>query len=216
MKSLCSRLVLAVGLVLLPVASLPAQGVTAGFKGGLNGADVSFDPEVDTGLRVGFIGGGALAFGLHPSFAIQGEVLFSQKGTEVDDEVEGVSATLGVNYIEIPLLAKVMIPAGVVTPIFYAGPAVAFEASCSLSGDIDGIEVDIDCDDPLADVQRKKTDFGLVGGAGLEIGTGPVAFTVEGRYNLGLVNIDDTGDPGSSAKLRTFSLLVGLLFKLPT
>lgn len=193
-------------LVTFPLVPALAQNVTLGVKLGPNGGDIAFEPAEDTRLRVGFMGGAALAFGVHPAFGVQLEVLFSQKGAKVDDPSSGTSATFGVNYLEVPLLARVSVPTGTVRPVFFLGPAVAFETSCSVSGEMDGVQVDVDCDAPLLDggLQRKKTDVGVVAGAGFDVDVGPAIVQFEGRYNLGLTNLDDSGDPGASAKTRRF------------
>lgn len=204
-------------LATVPVTTAFAQGVGLGFKAGLNGANVSVDPDEDTSIRLGLIGGGVVSFGVHDAFAVQLEVLYSQKGADID--IDGVSGTFAVDYFEVPLLAKVMVPTGGnVRPVFFVGPAVAFEVSCSISGEDMGVSVDVDCDAAGFDggLERKKTDFGIVGGAGFEVDAGPAVVTFEGRYNFGLTNLDDSGDPGVSIKSRTFSILAGLLFKLPT
>ncbi len=56
-------------------------------------------------------------------------------------------------------------------------------------------------------------DLGILGGAGLEIDVGAVTVTAEGRYDLGLVNVDKT--PASSVKHRVFSVLGGVALRLP-
>jgi hypothetical protein len=218
MNKCVMRATIACLLAMVPVTTAFGQGVGLGFKVGLNGANVSLDPDEDTSIRLGLVGGGVLSFMVHDAFAIQLEALYSQKGADVDD-IDGGSGTLAVDYFEVPLLAKVMVPTGGnVRPVFFVGPAVAFEISCSISAEAMGVSVDVDCDASGLDggLERKKTDFGILGGAGLEVDAGPVVVTFEGRYNFGLTNLDDSGDPGFSIKSRTFSILAGLLFKLPT
>jgi hypothetical protein len=101
-----------------------------------------------------------------------------------------------------------------VRPTFFAGPFVAFEASCNVSAEAAGVSVDVSCDD--FGVERKSTDIGIVGGAGLEVDVGSVILTFEGRYGMGLTNLADTGFDDDSIKSRNLQGLVGVAFKLPS
>ena len=63
----------------------------------------------------------------------------------------------------------------------------------------------------------RKTDFGLVAGAGAELGTGRWASFIEARYHLGLANLSKgTGIflNYPTIKTRAFTLLVGIRYKL--
>jgi hypothetical protein len=110
-----------------------------------------------------------------------------------------------------------MVPTtGAVAPNFFLGPAVSFEASCNIAGDDgQGTSVEVDCDDPLVDFSaRKKTDFGLIGGVGLDIISSAILLGVEVRYNLGLTNLDDSGSD-DSAKSRVLAILGNIAFYSP-
>lgn len=197
-----------------------AQGTGIEIKVGPNFGDLAIEEDgasLETGTRTAFVGGVGIAIGVGPVFAFQPELLYSQKGADFEADVDGLAeASFKVGYVEIPLLGKVTVPtAGQVRPYFFGGPAVAFEVSCSLGASAGGISVSVDCDEIDGGLDRKKTDVGLLGGAGLSFGAGPVAVLVEGRYNVGLVNLDDSG-ADASIKTRTFSLLAGIGLRLPT
>ncbi len=200
---------------LLTVLAMPAgaqlPGATIGLKVGLNVADLAItvdDQDLDTPTRTGFAVGAAVGIVISPVFTFQPELFFSQKGSKID--VMGDEATLEVNYVEIPVLVKLNVPTpSTVSPAFYIGPVISFEASCDLSDE----GVSAGCDLVGLD-ERKKTDIGILGGAGLDVDLGQVVLTFEGRYNLGLINL--LADPSDdTAKSRNVQGLVGVAFKLP-
>jgi hypothetical protein len=99
----------------------------------------------------------------------------------------------------------------------FAGPTFAFESSCKFEIEGGGFDTEGDCDDPDIDAQsnRKKTDFGIVGGAGLQFAMGPGSILVEGRYTKGLSNInDDPDDPDTKIKNHSMALMVGYAISL--
>ena len=48
------------------------------------------------------------------------------------------------------------------SPRVFAGPAIAFEASCKISGTDGSVDVEVDCED--VDLPTKSTEFGAVFG----------------------------------------------------
>lgn len=200
---------LALGMLFGGVQSLEAQRITVGALGGVNFADVSTDdPDLNTDRLTAFQLGLFVALPVGERLEIRPEVLYSGKGfTFVDGSEE---ADLELTYIEIPILARVnLAPEAQVRPVVFAGPAVAFEASCEVSGAVEGLEIEADCDDPLVDLTRKTTDVGLVFGAGLDFDLGGAVGLIEGAFNLGLRSLDD--DPeGSSTKSRVITLRAGI------
>jgi hypothetical protein len=120
------------------------------------------------------------------------------------------------SVLDVPIVAKVVVPTGIkLRPVFYAGPSVAVELSCSLAiltrffaptgvqflGDE---REEIDCAD------RKRVDVGLVFGGGVEIDTGAAVLTLEGRYQNGFVDVFQ----GGSSKHRVFSVMGGVAVRL--
>jgi len=211
---------MALPLALLVAVPLQAQDITVGVKGGLNVADVSTDvadiQELDTSSKTGFVGGAYANFGLGGVFAIQPEVLYSQKGFKATESGSPLEASFKTNYFEIPVLLKAQFPMTMLRPAVYAGPVVSFETSCKLGLTGGDTSVDLDCDSPEADAgDRKKTDFGGVFGASLDLFVGPLVLTVDGRYQLGLTNLNDDPDaPDESVKNRVWQFMAGVGFTI--
>lgn len=208
----------AVALALFAAGPLTAQDWYLGVEGGLNISDLDVEEEEldsETGLRIGAV----LRHDFAPEglFGLQTGVAYSQKGAS--DEVDGGELAIELDYIEVPLLLTVNVPTGSsVRPRVYAGPQVAFEASCSLVGTDGTTTIDVDCDASELDelgFETKSTDFSLLFGGGLEVAAGPGVVTFDGRYDLGLTNINDSpGVDQVDVKNRNIQLSVGYLVRL--
>lgn len=189
-------------MLLLGVGSLAlAQGISLGLKGGVNMSNIVGSGYSGTKLNTGFSAGGYLTLSLLPSFAIQPEIYYTQKGWKESGTLFG-SAYEGksrLNYLEIPVLAKFSFGV-LVKPYFVAGPAFATLLSAPAEVTIGGTTVTGDIDGVL-----KKSDLGLVLGAGV---TTPIKLSLEARYTLGLSSIDDSG-LDVTMKNSNISLLVG-------
>jgi len=185
--------VIVLGAVVICSAGLSHAGpMAAGLKVGLNVATLQGDDVEESKGRVGICLGGFSSVSLTKNFALQGEVLYTQKGSYDEEEFLGeiLKTTIKIDYLEMPLLARFSFPTGGLTPSAYLGPAVAFEMGSSFEFELGGVTVEGD----LTDV--KDVDMGLVLGTSLGFGPGPIGFLVDFRYTAGLVSIDDT--PGEN------------------
>ena len=202
---------MALPLALLIAAPLQAQ-TTLGVKGGINIATVDTNVSDISDLvdsKTGFVGGGFVTLGLGSLFALQPELLYSQKGFQVDEFGETVK--FNTNYIEIPVLLKAQFKLAMLRPAVYAGPVLSFETSCSLSAS----EVSVDCDDELAGVgERKTNEWGAVFGANLDFILGSITLILDGRYQLGLTNLADVPDSDDSVKNNVWQIMAGIGFTL--
>ena len=209
--------ILALGTAFIPfVASAQRAGdMTIGVMAGVNYATVEQDPEptdIELDHRLGLLAGGFLDVRVNDVFSIEPEVLYSQKGAEVqgtgsNSDLEG---SVRLDYIEVPLLLKFWVPVSNsgFRPFLFAGPAIGFEVNCTLEGEILSATGSEDCDDtPL--VKTKSTDFGGAIGGGIEFLAGMQAVRVDARYTHGFTDINDSGD-AREIKNRAFAVTVGL------
>jgi hypothetical protein len=206
---------LCAALVILPLSTALAQSPVLppqrfGITAGINSSTISGgDDGTDVSRRTGFMAGVFMVVPVTPTFSAQPEALFTMKGAKAEDA--GFSATVKINYLEIPILGRFDIPAtGGVKPFVYAGPAIAFKLSCSSEAHGAGISVSGDCKDTNGD-DAKTFDFSGVIGGGLAFAVGGRAFTIGARYTHGFSNIGE----GSDSKNRTISALVSLEFPWP-
>ena len=129
------------------------------------------EADQDTGNRVGFVGGVYLAVPLTDVLSFRPELLYSQQGAKTSDAAEGeaFSATLKLDYLEIPALLVADLPvSGSVRPQLYAGPSFAFKLRCGASASGGGVSIDASCDEleTQGGGKLKSFDVGaLVGGA---------------------------------------------------
>ena len=187
----------AVVLSTLVFSNVSALEISLGVKGGVNltnfyGAEEEYglDPYENQKVKPGIAAGAALQLKLANMFAIEPEVLFSQKGQKASSN--GSSEILYINYLELPVLAQFLIPVPVVTPIIYMGPAFDFKV-----GEIDGkTEYSSGLSVTMTDNERKALDknfsgfdLGLALGGGAEIKAGPGKVVFDVRYTLGLVKV---------------------------
>ncbi len=192
-------------------ASVAAQGLTGkGLKAGLNIANLRGDDMEDWDSKMGFSAGGFITYSINDMFAIQPEVLFTMKGAKYEKELYGetLKQTISLNYLEIPVLAKLSMPTqGSVKPNLFVGPSLAILLSAKVEWEY-GVESDeLDMKD-----DTKSIDLGLVFGGGVDFDLGPDKgkLSAEARYTLGLATVDDGEEV--DMKNSVISLMVGYSF----
>jgi len=197
-----ARCVLVLALVSVPTAAA-AQEVGFGVKGGLNLANIHFDPETgaDFGFRPGLVLGGFVSWPMGSRLTIQPEGLFSQKGTSASDE--GGEGWIHLDYVEVPVLVMYALSeSSTRTFNVFGGPSLGFNVKARAGADFGDESFSEDISDEI-----ESFDFGVVFGAGVNFGR----FTVDGRYTFGLSNINKETEEGK-AKNRTLAFLAGYRF----
>jgi len=189
------------GMVVICASPAFAQGFGLGVKGGVNIAtqEIKGDdggPSLDP--RYGGVVGAFVTLPLLPWVGLQAEGLYSMKGTRFKSQ--GIEAALHLDYAEIPVLVKVRF-----AHRYYAaaGPSMAFAMRARTRTSFGGVTEEIDVMD-----QVKRFDFGVAMGGGVEFGS----VVVDGRYTLGLTDIDKDKTDTSKTKNRTISLTAGFRF----
>jgi hypothetical protein len=188
-----------ISLLLVGVAAVAfAQEFAIGIKGGPNFANIDTDANIADNYksRTGFHLGAFAQF-RGERIGIQPEILFSQQGSTLkysgDPDVKS-----NFSYFNIPVIVKLYTIAGINLQV---GPQIGFLTSAEFD--------DTDVKDNL-----KKTDFSLALGAGWDL---PFGLTIDGRYNWGLSDINDTVGSGASTetiKNQVWQISVGYkLFK---
>ena len=176
------------------------RGLVLGLGGGLVLGDLSIDPNVTEsdwkkGMSLGLFLEIPIGYG---SFSLQPGLGFSQKGYEES------SSSLGLNYLDLPLLMKVGFLQGDVVPYLTAGPYVAFLMAAKTKtsfGEFDVKEL------------YNKIDCGLIGGVGLDIGISrDIKVGLGANYGMGLLNILDSSI--QTQKNRIIKISLELAFKV--
>lgn len=145
--------------------------------------------------KSGLVAGGFVTYSILNQYAFTAKVLFNQKGAKwTDSDIDG-EVKERLNYIEIPVLARVYFNReGTVRPNVFFGPSFGFLTGAKLKiGDEDYKNIE-DTDifgevDSYEDVYN-AFDFGLGIGLGLSIKVGPkMYFIVDTRYTYGLSEV---------------------------
>ncbi len=213
------RLLLALSAVSLALTTNPAlaQKLSFGPIAGVaianwRGADVHASPSFHTGL----MGGGFVALRLHKSFALEAQVLYARKGTVDHDSTcafagscQALTASYTQDFIEIPLLFTVALPSRF-APTISAGPAVAFQTSCTFrsTGPLSEAPCDSLFTGAAGHPSMKHTDALLVFGGGFQVGQ----FGILVRYDQGLTKFLYRGT--TDLDFKTKAWLVGVRYRL--
>jgi Outer membrane protein beta-barrel domain len=186
--------------------SSPQSTPRFGIIGGANLATLTGSMFENPSNRTGFAAGLMAVLPVLPSFAIQPELMFTMKGTTSDSD-----GTAKIDYIELPVLARLEVPAfGRVKPFVYGGPGFAYRVGCSFEGTATEFqapgglvtrEFRVTCDSLQAQAQRASPGFkyntadvdGIIGG-GLAFDVGGRTMTVGVRYDVGFVKFLSVAD----------------------
>lgn len=191
------------------------DNVSIGFNGGYNLSSVDFSPTIKQGLQPGYTGGATLRYTTEKYFALicaaQLEVNFAQRGwNETIDDGSDNTYRRTTNYIEIPFFAH----------LGWGKENRGFQFFINAGPQI-GLFL---CDEEFYGFTQEKPwdpsnrpnnqtaqygkkventlEYGIAGGAGIELKTGIGNFIVEGRYFFGLSDMfgNSKADPfGRSA-----------------
>ena len=168
-----------------------------GIIGGLNVAEFDVGEKVATNeyaTKTVFGIGGVIDFRLSENFSLYLQPMYLQKGARVTDTVDNLEFPFKSAFLELPIFLKAEF-GSTVRPYLMAGPSIGFLLSSDVEGDFEGIHFKGDMKDVTESI-----DFGLGFGAGVSYPLKTFTIFVEGRYALGLTNMQKGG---------TFKLVAG-------
>ena len=163
-----------------------AQGIDFGIKAGANFSN--FSGDVDTDGITSFHAGAVLELNIVPMFSVQAEGMFSSQGATYKDTAFEIAQDINLDYISVPVLAKVYILPEVLS--VQAGPQFSFLVN-----------------DAEEAFESKSFDLAAAGGVEVKIIAGLFA---QARYTIGLNNVSDTDM--IDVKNNVFQLSVGYFF----
>jgi len=201
MRQLLVSAILAAGLPSLVsaqiTAALPRLGVTAG----VNIAKISGDSINGAKNKTGFSIGVTAVVPMGSAFSFAPELVYTMKGAKFSDQ--STDGSFKLNYIELPILLRYDIPVvGTTKPFLLAGPALAFQTSCKVSAEEQGVTLSAGCNQ-FTDEDMKKFDTGAMFGGGVSFAVGGRLMSLGARYNLGLMDLAKNQD----AKSRVLSFV---------
>jgi len=184
-----------------------------GVRGGMNlskfvGGDAA-QSETKTGLNLG----ASIPLLRIGPLSIVPEVYYSEKGAKEFDPLTTTSYEFGLNYIEVPVLARLTFPVvGRLRGYVAGGPAYAWNVDCSITATETGTTTNTsDCSETFRsfDTAMEKADHGVVFGAGFDFYVpGLGGLNLDGRLVRGLARLR-SGTTGSDIKNQSVSLMLG-------
>lgn len=205
----------------------PRNLLEIGVAGGLNFNRMDFQPSMRQKMYNGMNGGVSIRYTSEKYFsmicAAQLEINFSQKGWEEDfDDGTANRYCRQLNYIEVPLLAHLSWGKEQNGLQFFINLGPQFGFFIGDSETYEGTWTPDERPTSLRPVYGKdvynKFDYGIAGGAGIELKTKAGNFFIEGRYYYGLADIFNNSkldDFGRSAN-QTITARIGysvIIFK---
>ena len=230
-----------IGVIVLSLILVTAIGSTSfaqitiegALKGGADFSDLGGNDAGNTNTSLGFVGGFSATLHLAKLFSLQPELLYIRKGadqfTSSQERYFVLNANVVLDYIEIPVLAKLTFPmANNLVPGVYVGPSFAFK----LRSKLNIVEARSEDGTPLGSIQpkivnAKSTDVGLVIGTALAVEGPATKIVVDFRYSFGFnsilkahsfvgnnseVALVDDNDQPLDLKNRTLTVMVGIGF----
>lgn len=196
------KVILSLGLLAGISATAQAQ-ISFGVKAGASLTNFTGDDTSDLKSKIGAHGGLVAKFGVNDMFSIQPELLYSMKGARIEFGDEKYASSL--NYIDVPVLAKVATGDNGSGLFFELGPQFGFLVSANQESPdpTTGNKVDTDIKELL-----NTFDFGYAAGLGYQLESGPM---IGLRYNGGITKLEKESDTGSTRN-SAFQLYVGYMF----
>lgn len=175
--------------------------VAIGIKGGLNFATLNVSQSAATNYnnRTGYHFG-AFALFKFGKIGLQPELLYSKQGTKYTVSTQDWDANF--DYINIPIILKLYTVAGINLQL---GPQIGFLSTAQAKSTVNGVSTTTDLKSFY-----NNNDISLAMGLGWDL---PFGLSIEGRYNLGLKEIQD-GANTSPTKNQVIQISAGYkLFK---
>lgn len=200
----------AAALMVAPTAVVHAQRI--GVVAGATFSQLRGIENVKAKNRQGTMFGATLRLPLGNAIAVQPELLFVNKGSELELGT-GETKNLRLDYFELPVLLRFEGGQGsAFGPHFYAGPSIGYNLDCKVSSSgVTNTSSDCKRDDFL---KPAKVEWSGIVGAGVDLSVGGLGVTGGARYGVGLSNIskDDSDDFESRVRNGTLTVYVGVLF----
>jgi hypothetical protein len=182
-------------------ASAAFSQVSFGVKGGLNLANAT-NNNGETDMKPSFYVGGLMEYRISDFFGISPELLYSRQGAK--SEQDGVTAKIRLNYINLPVLAKIYVAEGL---SFDLGPQVGFLIDSDIWAKAGDQTVTVDLPSSEFNTPAPNTlDVSFAMGLTYNFNK----CFVQGRYNLGLTTVFEEDE--MNAKHSVIQVGVGYRF----
>lgn len=187
--------------VCLAGGSAAAQaGAAVGAEVGYSRADLIGEDSDLVDARQGAITGVYLHLPLTPMISVRPELLFSLRGGRtlvlltgrdtIPDEVAELDIELA--YLELPVLARLVLPRGRIRPAVFGGPSLALQIGCDFLFETSDSLSRFTCGEEVGQQvvnQVREWDVAWIAGAALELHLPRTTLALQGRYTAGFRSI---------------------------
>jgi Outer membrane protein beta-barrel domain len=189
-----------------------------GAEVGYSRADLTGENSQLVESRQGAITGVYLHVPFNRLVSVRPELLFSLRGGQalvgVADSDDFAEIGVELAYLELPLLARLVLPRGRFRPAVFGGPSVALQIGCDflfiLAPDTSRSTCgERDTTDVIDVSQVREWDLAWVVGGAMELHLSRTTLSLQGRYTRGLRSVLEGG---VDLRNRTLAVLFGLTF----
>ncbi len=190
-----------------------SQNSRTGIKGGINFSSLSTDGNNDKNLKMGLNAGVFTKIPFNDVFAIQPELLYSNKGIKLNYDESAIAdgdSKFNLNYIDLPVKLVFNLSEDFE---FQVGPYVSYLLNANIDTNADVLNFfQVNSADEIDRDRFNSFDYGLTAGLGFDLD--PLIFGV--NYNLGLNQVAKNDDIAydflGDAKNMVIQLYVGVKF----
>lgn len=173
-----------------------SEQVQFGARGGVNFSTVTGDDYDSPDSRTSFYAGLLAELPVTERFSFQPEVFYSGQGYDLTDEPNQRDAEFQMDYIQVPVLAKIYLIEGL---NIHLGPQFGFKVNEEIDFEPGENSGDLDSD------SIKDFDFQVTGGLEYKIASN---IFIQGRYSYGFSEVVEDLDVHTSV----FSAGIGFMF----
>lgn len=171
--------------------------------------------------------GAVIKYSIAGKFSIQPEIIYSQRGYESrttlikDDPTHDIGTKLRMNYLEVPLLAKISFGGEKVQGFMTAGPSLGYwmngKSITTYRGQDEKQDYKFRTDYDYG-LKENRIDFGANMGLGIPYLLNSGALNLDVRYGFGLSDIakyeDDRPEGNPKVGHRSFGVSLAYLFQI--
>lgn len=177
--------------IILTVMFLSMQNVFAqtkfGFTGGLNISDLKVPNIKEINSESSFGTGLFFEHFISEKFSIVTEPAYIQKNATVVQFGSDPNIGTKLSFIDIPVMLKYSI-GETIRPYLLCGASAAINLTSEFNTSLAGLNFSLDAGEITEDIE-----FNILAGAGAAFETGIYTFFIEGKYYLGLTNLQKGG-----------------------
>jgi Outer membrane protein beta-barrel domain len=205
--------VLVIALWLVAGVRAAAQGHAAfGAQAGYSRADLSGGAD-QVERRQGAITGVYLHLPVNSLMSLRPELIFSVKGGRTLVRIRGgdiADLDIELAYLEMPVLARLVLPTGRFRPAIFGGPTLGLQIGCDFLFVVPDTTRRFTCGAEDNPFPVRDLDYGLIGGAAVEMQLPRTTLSLQGRYSAGFRSV--LNDEDVDLRNRTVALLFALTF----